>query len=131
MFLVLSALALTLTVEIFVGGQSNGNYTNGDEESAEFIPIIILAADLTRQVGLYLILFSTVEFTIAQSPCQVRGFVSFLLFEMAAIFTCLQGGLIRFIPDYRIAHAAIFVLISGFFILFRVPFQEVQVTQKR
>ena len=117
MFLVVSAHALTLTVEIFIGGHM---VTNADDDSVP-CPIsscLILVADLTRHVGLYLTLFTTVEFIIAQSLCRIRGFVSFLLLQMLAIFTCLQRGLADFITDHRIAHAVFFVTISGFFIFF-------------
>ena len=123
MFLVVFAHALTLMVEIFVVEQNNTNHTKlvitkAEGESTP-IPIsswLILAANLTRHVGLCLTFFTTVEFTTAQSPCQVRGFGSFLLLEMYAIFTCLQG--LFFILDHLIAHAVIFTIISSFFILF-------------
>ena len=125
MFLVVSAHALTLMTEVFVEEQNNVNHTNlpttnAKGESAP-IPIsswLILAADLIMHVGLYLTLFTTVEFTVAQSPCHVRGFISFLLLQMFAIFSCLRDGLTHFIPDHRIADGVLFVTISGFFISF-------------
>ena len=74
MFLVVAAHAPTMMMEIFVGEQNNTNHSITDGES-ERAPILIsswliLAAELTGHVGLYVTLFTTVEFTNAQSPCQ-------------------------------------------------------------
>ena len=113
MFLVLFTQAINLVVDMFVEGHSTNN-----ESEPVTISCLTLVAHLIRLVGLYLALVTTVEFTIAQSPCQIRGIASFLLVELYGIFSFLEGSLYHLIPEHRIAHAVIFATLSGFFMLF-------------
>ena len=65
---------------------------------------------------IYFVFFTTVEFIMAQSPFQVRGFVTFLLLEVFVIFTIVQGCIVNFVPC--IAHAVFLALTFVFFVLF-------------
>ena len=114
MFLVVFAQAFNLVVDMFVEDHN----THNESDPVTIITWLILAADLTWIVGIFLALFTTAEFITAQSPCQLRGFVSFLLLGLYGIFSFLEASLFYFFPNHSIAYAIIFVTITGFFMLY-------------
>ena len=77
-----------------------------------------LVTKLFLYLGLIIAGSATLEFTIAQTPCQVRGFVTSILIQTFLVFLVLSRILYRYIDDESFGHAAALAIAFVVLVLF-------------
>ena len=68
----------------------NGTFVRSESEVPPVGEWLILSSYLVRDVSLFIVCSITLEFCMAQAPCQVRGLVSTVILSVCGIFWVLQ-----------------------------------------
>ena len=95
-----------------------GEVDNWESSFAKFW--LELVMKLFLYLGLIIAASATLEFTIAQSPCQVRGFVTSILIQAFLVFLVLNRVLYYYCHGEKFGHAAALATTFAMFFLFLI-----------
>ena len=123
MFLIVLSQALVSSVSAYVEVQTHSNRTNTPcpvSEEEQHVPVVnwlLIASRFSTGAGVLIVKCTAVEFVIAQSPYQLRGFVTSVCLGVWGIFNLLGLSSNWFVWDCNI-HIALSALSLCLFVLF-------------